>query len=173
MTTEFARFERLDAIGGEERTVTIAADAAERAALAQRFGLLSVDRLEGVFAISRDPAGVSARGRVRAAVVQACVATGDPIDATVDEAVALRFVESSVHDEEVELDPDALDTLEIENGGIDLGEAAAETMVLALDPFPRSDRAENALRKAGVLSESEAGPFGGLAGLKAKLAEKG
>lgn len=172
MTTEFSRFERLDAIGGEERTVTMVADAGERAALAERFGLLSVEKLEGEFAIRRDGAGVAARGRVRAAVVQACVATGDPIDATVDETVALLFVESSVHDEEVELDPNALDTLEIENGGIDLGEAAAETMVLALDPFPRSDRAEVALKKAGVLSESEAGPFGALAGLKAKLAEK-
>ncbi|NWN13490.1 hypothetical protein GY655_27460, partial [Escherichia coli] len=63
-------------------------------------------------------------------------------------------------------------------GAIDLGEAAAETLALALDPYPRSPAAEAALRDAGVISEEEAtrlaeesGPFGGLAGLRGKLGE--
>ena len=42
-------------------------------------------------------------------------------------------------------------------------------MALALDPFPRAPGAEEALRAAGVIGEGEAGPFGALAGLKAKL----
>ena len=69
--------------------------------------------------------------------------------------------------------PEKIDTIEIEGGAIDLGEAAAETMALALDPFPRSPNAAAALKKAGVISEEEAGPFGALAGLKAKLEGKG
>ena len=89
--------------------------------------------------------------------------------ARVDEAVALRFVEDDAAGEEVELSADALDTMPIEGGGIDLGEAAAETMALALDPFPRSPAAATALREAGVLAEDEAGAFASLAGLKAKL----
>lgn len=169
MTSEFARIERLDTIGGEERSVEIAADAAERQALARRFGLLSVDRLEAGFAIRREASGIAARGRVRAEVVQACSVTGEPLRARVDEPVELRFVEPGSGGDEVELGEDALDTIEIEGGGIDLGEAAAETMALALDPFPRSPGAAAALKAAGVISEEEAGPFGALAGLRAKL----
>ena len=51
-------------------------------------------------------------------------------------------------------------------GAIDLGEAAAETLALVLDPFPRSPGAQAALREAGVLNEEEAGPFAALAKLK-------
>ncbi len=171
MTTEFSRLERLDTIGGEDRTVTVAAEADERAALARRFDLLGIERLEGDFTVRRDPAGVLVRGTVRAAVAQSCSVTGDPLHATITEPVALRFVAPGADgDDEVELGSDSIDTVELEGGGVDLGEVAAETMALALDPFPRSPRAEAVLRAAGVLSEEEAGPFGALAGLKAKLA---
>ena len=175
MTPEFSRIERLDTIGGEERGVSIAADEDERAALAARFGLVAVERLEARLAIRRGANGIDVRGTVTAAVVQACSVTGDPLPATVDEPVALRFVEAAaaageVELDEVELEGDALDVVEIEGGGIDLGEAAAETMALALGPFPRSPRAATVLKEAGVVSEEEAGPFGALAGLKAKLA---
>ncbi|PCG13772.1 MULTISPECIES: YceD family protein [Sphingomonas] len=173
MTPEFSRIERLDTIGGDERVVSIAADEGERAALAARFGLVAVERLEARLAIRRGANGIDVRGTVTAAVVQACSVTGDPLPATVDEPVALRFVEAAADEielDEVELEGDALDVVEIEGGGIDLGEAAAETMALALDPFPRSPRAATVLKEAGVVSEEEAGPFGALAGLKAKLA---
>ena len=57
----------------------------------------------------------------------------------------------------------------LEGGAIDLGEAAAETMALALDPFPRAAGAEAALRAAGVLSEEEARPANAFAALKDAL----
>ncbi|SEN51499.1 Uncharacterized metal-binding protein YceD, DUF177 family [Sphingomonas gellani] len=170
MTPEFARPQRLDTIGDREREVVVEADDAERRALATRFGLIGIDRLEGHFTIRRDTNGVSARGRVVADVVQPCSASGAPLPAHVDEPVALMFVEPGTDTEEVELSADALDTMEIENGAIDLGEAAAETMALALDPFVRGPDADAALKAAGVLGEGEAGPFGGLAALKDKLA---
>ncbi|QKR99016.1 DUF177 domain-containing protein [Sphingomonas sp. CL5.1] len=169
MMPEFSRPERLDTIGGEPREVTISADAGERRRLAARFGLVGIERLEATFTIRRDIAGIRADGRVTAAVTQACSVTGDPLPATVDEAVALRFVPPGESGEEIELDENALDTIEIEGGAIDLGEAAAETLALALDPFPRGPRAAEALREAGVAAEDQAGPFGALAALKGKL----
>lgn len=178
MTPEFSRPERLDTIGGEARAVTIAADAGERAALAARFGLIAVDALEAEFAIRRGTGGVLATGRVHAAVVQACAITGDPLPVTVDEPVALRFVEPGAGsvvgagEDEVELGADTIDTIELEGGAVDLGEAAAETMALALDPFPRGPGAAAALAKAGVVSEEEAGPFGALAALRDRMAKK-
>ncbi len=171
MTPEFSRLERVDTIGEEPRTVRIEADESERRRLAGRFALIAVERLTGEFVLRRDAMGVLVEGRVEAAVTQACSVTGDPIAATVDEPVALRFVEPSEHAEETELADDSLDTIEIEGGAIDLGEAAAETMALALDPYPRSPAAEAALREAGVKSEDEVenAAFGGLAALRDSL----
>ncbi len=101
-------------------------------------------------------------------MVQPCVATAVPVETIVDEPVTLRFVEPIVSggDEEVELGGDALDTIEIEGGAIDLGEAAAETLALALDPYPRSPHAEEALRAAGVVREEDVVPATALGGLK-------
>ena len=168
---EFSRIERIDTIGAGARSITITADAAERAALAVRFGLRAVDRLEASFAVQRDDAGIVARGRVTAAVVQACSVTDDPLPMTIAEHVALRFVtaQEAAAEEELELDSDTLDTMAYDGAGVDLGEAAAETMALALDPFPRGPNAAAALRAAGVISEEEAKPAGALAGLKGLL----
>ena len=52
--------------------------------------------------------------------------------------------------DEIELSEDDCDTVFYTGGAIDLGEAAAETLALALDPFPRSPGAAAALREAGV-----------------------
>jgi len=170
---EFARPLRVDTIGDEPRTVEIEADAQERTALAKRFDLIGIDRLTGNFAIRRDAAGIVAEGRVAAAVTQACSITGDPLPATVDEPVALRFVpEDDSGQDEVELGDNDIDVIPYDGGAIDLGEVAAETMALALDPFPRGPNAEAKLKEAGVLSEEQAGPFGALAALKDKLAKK-
>lgn len=170
---EFARLERIDTIGEGERTLAITATEPERAALAKRFGLISVERLEASFRVKRDAAGIVARGRVTAAVTQACSVTDEPLPGTVSEEVALRFVteQEAAAEEEIELDMDALDTMPYDGGSIDLGEAAAETMALALDPFPRGPNAAAALRAAGVISEEEAKPAGALAGLKGLLGQ--
>lgn len=170
---EFSRLERIDTIGEGARSVSITANVGERAALATRFGLMAVDRLDATFRVQRDAAGVTARGEVRAAVVQACSVTDEPLPVTVKEDVALRFVteQEAAAEEEIELDLDALDTMPYDGAAIDLGEAAAETMALALDPFPRGPNAAAALRAAGVISEEEAKPAGALAGLKSLLAK--
>lgn len=169
---EFSRLERIDTIGEGERTVAITATEAERLALAKRFDLLSVDRLEARLTVRRDAAGIVARGTVSAAVVQACSVTDDPLPVTVEEPIALRFVDHEPDSEEIELDPDALDTMIFDGAAVDLGEAAAETMALSLDPFPRGPNAAAALKAAGVISEEEAKPAGALAGLKAALEKR-
>lgn len=170
MTPEFSRLHRLDAIGAGESRIAIEADADERKALARRFGLIAIDRLAAAFAVRRDAAGIFASGHLSGAVVQACSITGDPVSAKIEEDFAIRFVpEGSAEGDEVELSEEDCDTVFYTGGAIDLGEAAAETLALALDPFPRSPGAEAALREAGVLGEAETGPFAALAALKKKL----
>lgn len=169
MTPEFFRPERLDAIGEGARSVSIEADADERRRLAARFSLLAIDSLTASFTLKREAAGILVTGRVTATVTQACSVTDDPLPATVDEPVLLRFVEPAEHGEEAELGEDLIDTIELEGAAIDLGETAAETVALALDPFPRGPRAAEALRAAGVVGEDEAGPFNAFTALRDKL----
>ena len=174
MTPEFSRPERLDTIGERDRSVTFAATPEERRKLAARFAILSVDLLEAHFTIRRDTSGIVAKGHVTAKVVQACSVTDEPLTATIDEPVALRFVDNfGAVDGEIELSDDALDTVPIDGGAVDLGEAAAETLALALDPFPRGPNAAAALRAAGVISEDEYQPVNAFSGLKAQLEGKG
>ncbi|WP_454885763.1 YceD family protein [Sphingomonas oryzagri] len=171
---EFARPYRLDAIGGEPHAVHIKASEAERAALAERFGLVSIETLEADATIRREGQRVWAEGRLRGRAVQRCVATGDPIPARIEEPFALRFdPEGKTADNEVELEESDLDLLTYEGGSIDLGEAVAQGFSLALDPFPRVPDAEERLRAAGVKSEAEAeatrieaSPFAALKALK-------
>lgn len=170
MTPEFSRPQRLDSIGASDRDVAIEADESERAALARRFGLIAIDRLGASAMIRRDGPDIFASGSLSALVVQRCVATGDPVPAAIEESFALRFVPAgSLTGDEIELSEADCDVIEYEGQAIDLGEAAAETLSLALDPFPRSVNADAALKAAGVIGEEDAGPFAALKGLKDRL----
>lgn len=170
--TEFSRPYRLDALAGEPRSIHVEAGPAEREALAARFGLVAVDELAAEARLSRRGETVSAAGTLRAKVTQSCIATADPVEQAVEEAFRIEFrrLPDGRADEEVELGEEELDVVFYEGGAIDLGEAVAQTLLLALDPYPRSPAAEAALREAGVKSEEEArmeaSPFAALKGLK-------
>lgn len=172
---EFSRPRRLDTIGEGSVTVRVEADPDERRKLAGRFGLRSLDRLEADYTLRRDASGILAKGTMRADVVQSCIATGEPVPARIVEPFDIRFLPEADGDltDEVELDDGDLDTMFYTGAAIDLGEATAETLSLALDPYPRARGAEAALREAGVKTEDEAKPTGALAGLKDLLERKG
>lgn len=172
VTPEFSRLVRLDSLGTEPRAITIDADEAERSALALRFDLVALERLEASAECTRDGNKVDVAGSLSAALVQSCVASGEPVPARINETFRLRFVPAPSLEsdaEEIELSEDDCDIIGYSGGAVDLGEAVAETLALALDPFPRSPQADEALRSAGVLSEEDAGPFAVLKGLKEKL----
>lgn len=168
---EFGRAYRLDTIGEVFRAVSVKANEAERSALAGRFGLIAIERLSGEARLRRVASGIAAEGRLEAAVTQSCVASGEPVAAVIDEPFELLFVPEGAGETnaEIELSLEDCDTIAHDGQAIDLGEALAQTLALALDPFPRAEGAEAVLRAAGVLSEEEAGPFGALAGLREKL----
>jgi uncharacterized metal-binding protein YceD (DUF177 family) len=168
---DFAHRLPLDQIRDGNR-LDLIADGGECAAIADRLGLLSLDRLEAHAVLSRDGDKVQAKGRLKAALKQSCVATGEPVPAYVDEPFELLFLpepRNGSADDEIELGEVDLDTMFHDGAAIDLGLAIADSLALALDPYPRSPSADTALKEAGVLSEEEAGPFAALAALKAKL----
>lgn len=150
--------------------IELSASEAERAAIAGRLDLLGLDRLEATLTLARDGQRIRAEGRLRAAVTQACAATGEPVPAMVDEKVALAFLPepSGTPDEELELSGDDLDVIFHDGREIDLLSAIGDELSLVLDPYPRSAGADDALRDAGVMTEEQAGPFAALAALKGK-----
>lgn len=173
MSEDFALRLPLDRIRDGQR-VDLSAGEGERAAIAQRLGLPALQRLEAHAVLSRSGEEIRAEGRVAAALEQSCVVTGEPVAAHVDEPFAIAFLAppaSTAPDEEIELSADECDTMFHDGCAIDLGAAIADTLALALDPYPRSAGAEAALREAGVLGEEEAGPFAALAQLKRKASE--
>jgi uncharacterized metal-binding protein YceD (DUF177 family) len=170
--TEFSRLYRLDALSGEPRSVHIEAGPAELEALALRFGIVAIEALAADAQLSRLGDAVVAAGTLRARVTQSCIATAEPVEQIVEETFRIDFrpLPEARPDEEIELAQDELDVVFHEGGAIDLGEAVAQTLLLALDPYPRSPAASAALREAGVKSEEEAraesSPFAVLKGLK-------
>ncbi len=51
---------------------------------------------------------------------------------------------------------------------VDLGEAIAQTLGLAINPFPRAPNADEVLKAAGVMQAEDASPFARLKGLFGK-----
>jgi uncharacterized metal-binding protein YceD (DUF177 family) len=148
----------------------ITADEAERAVIARRLDLLGLERFEAAVSVARKGEELRATGRINARVIQACVATGEPVVGEVDEEVHLLFRPEPVGepDEEIELSGEDLDVIFHDGREIDLGGALADELSLVLDPYPRSPGADDVLREAGVLSEEQVGPFAALAALKGK-----
>jgi uncharacterized metal-binding protein YceD (DUF177 family) len=169
---EFSRPVRVDTLGEAPRALRVEAGDAERAALARRFGLVAIDRLAADLSLCRRGSEIALEGTLSAAVTQACVATAAPLAAVIAAPFALVFrpqPEAANPDEEVELGESDMDVVFYDSATIDVGEAAAETLLLNLDPYPRAADAGETLKAAGVKGEAEAGPFGALAGLRDKL----
>jgi len=147
--------------------VRIEADEAERAALAKRFAIVSIGRLEAELELILDGEAVEARGRLGADIVQSCAVSGEDLPVTVDEPLTLRFVpEQPVEGEEIELDASELDEIPYAGTVFDLGEAVAQSLALAIDPYAVGPNAERARKEAGIAEEAASGPFAALAALK-------
>ena len=162
---EFSRPLDLREVG--RKPVELEASAEERAALARRFGLVAVERLTATLTLEPDGDAVNAHGRLEAAIVQSCAVSGEDLPVTIDEPLTLRFVpETPIEAEELELDSEALDEIPYTGGSLELGEAVAQSLALAIDPFATGPEAERVRKEVGLLDETTSGPFAALAALK-------
>ena len=133
---EFSRPLLLDRIGAG-LTRTVEANEAERQALATRLGLPAIELLSVTFHLSPPArATVAATGLLSARVTQECIVSGEPVEAALNEAFAVRFVPEGRESDDLS-DPDSPDDVAYTDGVIDLGEAATEQLALMLDPYPR------------------------------------
>jgi uncharacterized metal-binding protein YceD (DUF177 family) len=173
MSDRFAHHLRLDQIRDGDR-LDLIADEAERAAVANRLGLVELSCLEAHAILSRNGDIIRAKGRLAAALEQSCVVTSAPVPAHIDEPFDLIFMPEPPPDhpeEEIELGGGDLDVVFHDGAEIDLGGAIADTLALSLDPYPRSAGADAALKEAGVMTEEQASPFAVLAELKGRKEE--
>jgi uncharacterized metal-binding protein YceD (DUF177 family) len=135
MTPELHRPLRWGLVGASGRHERVVATAAECAALARRFGILAIASLEAELALRPDGDGaIRAEGRLSAEVTQACVVSLEPVAQQVSAPVSLRFLPPGAAPDD---DPESPDEIETDGDVLDLGEAVAEQLALALDPYPR------------------------------------
>lgn len=185
---EFSRIVKTDEQVSAKEKLAIEANEKERAALAKRFELVSIDSLKAELTISTASNGeVTVRGPMTAEIVQNCVATLEPVPELVEDTIEVLF-SPHVSEDDLPSDPDDLEDLSEEelmalldqpeplvDGKIDLGEVVAQFLAVAMNPYPRKEGAE---LPAAVTTEEEAdeekrpNPFAQLAGLKDKLEKK-
>ena len=143
--------------------VLVEADERERIALAKRFGIESIERLSARVELDQCQKGVRAEGSLSADLTQICAVSGDPFRVRIDEAITLRFIEAGTSsltpsdEDEIDFELTADDCDEIEYGGdsFDLGEAVAQTLGLAIDPYAEGPKADAVRKKAGIVEEGQ------------------
>lgn len=164
--SEFSRIVDCGRLGDGIRHLE--ADEQERAALAQRFGLVAVNALTAKLALGVDDKVITADGRMDANIIQSCAISGEDLPVTISEPLHFRFVPQGEYrpDEEIELRAEDCDDIEFPGTSFDLGEAVAQSLVLAIDPFAVGPDAEKARRETGVFGEGTGGPFAALSALK-------
>ena len=132
---------------GEDESVEVSAGAAERRALARRFGLLELRALRGHGRLERRGAELVLRGWLEADVVQECVVSLEPAPARLRQPIERRY---RLHGARaaapqrfephgtVVLDDDEIEVEPVLGREIDVGEVFAEELGLALEPYPRA-----------------------------------
>lgn len=149
------------------KPLTLEATAEERKALARRFQIVAVRQLQATVTLERADDAVAAHGRLSASIVQSCAISGEDLPVRIDEPLALRFVPARpIEDEELELEADELDEIPYDGHVFDLGEAIAQSLALAIDPYATGPEAERVRQEVGLSDEAASGPFAALAALK-------
>ncbi|WP_298284730.1 DUF177 domain-containing protein [Novosphingobium sp.] len=164
---EFPHILDLRQIGDEP--IVLVPDEAARRRLARRFGITSIDAMRAELRLTVDGQKVEAKGHLAASIVQMCAVSGEDFPVKISEPVALRFVPPRAPlapDEEIEITADDCDEIEYEGTSFDLGEAVAQSLALAIDPFAEGPNADKARAVHKLGGDVASGPFAALAALK-------
>jgi uncharacterized metal-binding protein YceD (DUF177 family) len=149
------------------KPVAVEAGQAERKALARRFRLVAIDRLAAEVTLIADGKAVDAAGTLEAAIVQTCAVSGDDLPVAIREPITLRFVpQTQIAAEDLELKAEELDEIAFTGHVFDLGEAVAQSLALAIDPYATGPEADRVRKEKGLADEAASGPFAALAALK-------
>lgn len=153
--SEWSFLVEIDKIDSAPKSVSFEADAEQRADLARRLGIVSVESAAATVTLQRAGGGVvHAMGFVRADVTQACVVTLAPVPDHVEEEFegwfgdktsAVSFARARQEREakkghvEAEILEESVDPEPILNGKVDVGELATQYLSLGLNPYPHAE----------------------------------
>ncbi len=146
---EFSRPVSVLRLGTEAMIYRINATGDERAALARRFDLVSLEHFAAELTLSRHGGEVRLAAEIVADIVQLCCLTLEPFASNLIDRSTVLYrrkpppADLGVDDEDYEV---------LVGDEIDIGEAAAQQLSLALDPFPRAPGAKT---HESVISVSE------------------
>jgi len=164
-TPEFSRLVSLARLGPEPFRQQIEADVDERARLACRCDLVALDRLTATVTLRRQEGEiVLLEAEFQAAFTQNCVITLEPVADTVLGSFSLLY--GPVEEATAETAPSADDLVfePLTGDAIDIGEAVAQELSLALPDFPRHPDA--AIDAAAPAAAPVDPPFAVLASLR-------
>ncbi len=145
----------------EPKTFDLQATDSQRAAIAERFGLLALASLSGSVSVHDGGAetGVMVRGTIKASLTQRCIASLEPVDELLDTKFELMLVDPEMADrmdeEGVYLDENAAEYDALEGDSIPLGEILAQTLSISMNPYPRAEGAEVTSPKKGGVTINE------------------
>jgi uncharacterized metal-binding protein YceD (DUF177 family) len=160
---EFSRLVQLGRLGAEPFRQRIEATAQERENLARRFDLVALDRLIAEVELQRQNTEVVLlEARFEAEFVQDCAVTLEPVRGEVADRFSLIYGPALDEGEEIALTSDGPAFEVMQGDVIDIGEAVAQELSLALPAFPRHPDAIDDAATADPL----AGPFAVLGRLR-------
>lgn len=165
---------RLDSMPATGRDIELAPGEAERAALAEKLGVSSVDRLDVKLHAVKFRGGIRVTGRLTGAVTQPSVVTLEPVGQEIAEPIDRVFLPGGEKDyagaanAEIFVDLSGEDIPDhFEGNEADLTALIVETLALAVDLYPRSEG--ESLDDLGLKSDvQETSPFAALKALKPK-----
>jgi uncharacterized metal-binding protein YceD (DUF177 family) len=160
---ELSRVVPLARLGAEPFRQEIVATEAERAALARRFDLISLDRLNASVELSRRAHDLILLIAVfDAEFQQSCVVTLDPVPGAASERFSLLYGRPEAEEGAISAEAEDEDDVAFEpltGDAIDIGEAVAQEFSLALPPFPRCP---DAAMEAEAPASTNDSPFASL-----------
>ncbi|NTU76919.1 MAG: DUF177 domain-containing protein [Alphaproteobacteria bacterium] len=170
---ELSRPLPVDKISAGGMIENLVASPLERQALAQRFDLLDLPKLEAELNIDLARGRmVAVTGTLTADVVQQCVVTLEPVAAHIEDKIDILFASAKMLDVGAGMPHTDLGDEEapepIVNGIIDLGELVAQHLAVALDPYPRKKGAMLPNLNAETKAVNGNNPFAKLAASKEK-----
>jgi len=167
---EFSRMLELEDIarGGVHRSLEATSD--ERASLARRLEILSIEALSADLKITleRDGEIVAIAGTLSAEVTQECVVTLEPVNASIRASIREKFARTPEIAKEIVIDPEREDEIDdyLTDNRIDLGEMVAQCLSLEIEPYPRKEGVDYGAAEASDEEGAPEGPFARLAQIR-------
>jgi len=161
LAPEFSRLVAVAQLSIRPFRQRIEATAEERERLSRRFDLISLDRLVAEVELRRESPEVILLGAEFAAEFeQCCAVTLEPVRGAVSDRFSLVYGPAPEEAQEIALTSDEPAFEPLNGNSIDIGEAVAQELSLALPSFPRDPEARI---DEAVMAEPLVGPFAMLA----------